>query len=100
MTITLRQRKKGKGKIYLYLEIYKGKETDANGKTKYLREYEYLNLYLLDKPKSDAEKQHNKKILNLANSIRSKKNLIINQDVLVCNRPYVKIRIFWNIIVI
>ena len=75
MTITLRQRKKGKGRIYLYLEIYKGKETDASGKVKYLRDYEYLNLYLVEKPKTTAEKQHNKKILNLANNIKSKKEL-------------------------
>jgi hypothetical protein len=75
MTITLRQRKKGKGKISLYLEIYKGRETDANGKVKYLRSFEYLNLYLIDKPKTEADKHRNKEMLNLANSIKSKKEL-------------------------
>jgi len=75
MTITLRQRKKGKGKIYLYLEIYKGKDVDANGKTKYYQEYEYLNLFLIDKPKTIADKQRNKEILNIANGIKAKKEL-------------------------
>ena len=80
MTITLRQRKKGKNKIYLYLEIYKGRYMDAEGKIKYHREYEYLNLYLIDKPKTDTEKQRNKEILNLANAIKSKKELAYHSE--------------------
>jgi hypothetical protein len=75
MTITLRQRQKKKGKISLYLEIYKGREVDTDGKIKYLRHFEYLNLYLIDKPKTEADKHRNKEILNLANSIKSKKEL-------------------------
>ena len=68
MKVTLRQRKKG-NKISLYLDIYdKGK-----------REYEYLGLYLTPPPEkgslSKAQKDENKKILDLAEHIRSKKHL-------------------------
>lgn len=50
MKITLRQRKKN-SKISLYLDIYhKGK-----------RKYEYLRLYLTDKPKTSEERSYNKK---------------------------------------
>jgi len=63
MSIYLRRRKQRKnGKISLYLDIYSGKTTDTNGKVKYHRQYEFLNLHLIDKPKTDAEKMHNKNI--------------------------------------
>lgn len=70
MKVTLRQRQKG-NKISLYLDYY------SNGK----RDYEYLNLYLLPEPEkgklTKAEKDENNKILSLAESIRSKKHLEI-----------------------
>jgi hypothetical protein len=52
MTIKLRKHKQTKnGKASLYLKIYKDKTTDTNTKTMYIREYEYLNLFLLDNSK-------------------------------------------------
>lgn len=68
MKVSLRQRKKG-NKITLYLDYYdKGK-----------REYEYLGLYLTPEPEkgslTKAQKDENKKILELAESIRSKRHL-------------------------
>ena len=73
MTIHLRKRKQRKnGKISLFLEIYKGTITNPDGKVKFLRDYKYLNLYLVDNPKTEADKQANKKILQLANAIKSK----------------------------
>jgi len=57
------------------LEIYKGKTTNADSKTKYIREYKFLNLFLVDNPKTDADKQQNKKILQLAKNIKSEKEL-------------------------
>jgi integrase len=81
MTINLRKRKQGKnGKISLYLEIYKGKTTSADGKTKYIREYQFLNLFLVDNPKTEADKQHNKKILQLAKNIKSEKELELHTN--------------------
>ena len=76
MTITLRERKQGKSnKIALYLDIYKGTKIDKNGKTKYLREYEFLNLYLIANPKTDEDKTQNKDIKQLAKNIKNQREL-------------------------
>lgn len=40
------------GSTSLYLEIYKGFIKSEDGKTKNLRSYECLNLYLTDNPKT------------------------------------------------
>lgn len=73
MKVTLRQRLKG-DKISLYLEYY------SNGK----RQYEYLNLYLAPDPEKgklhNAVKEENKKILALAETIRSKRHLEIQNS--------------------
>lgn len=77
-SVHLRKRKQGKsGRISLYLEYYKGALTTPDGKVKAIRDYEYLNLYLDDKPRTAGEKEHNKKILELAKSIKSKRELEI-----------------------
>ena len=78
MKVHLRKRKQTKdGSISLFLEIYKGTATTPEGKVKNLRDYEYLNLYLIDKPKTPADKQNNKNTLNLAESIKAKRELEI-----------------------
>ena len=78
MKVHLRKRQHSKqGSVSLYLEIYKGTTQTAGGKTKGLREYEYLNLYLIDKPRNPIDKQHNKDTLALAESIKSKRELEI-----------------------
>ena len=73
MKVTLRQRQKGE-KTSLYLEYY------ADGK----RQYEYLNLYLTPDPEkgslTKAQKEENKKILSLAETIRSKRHLEIQNS--------------------
>jgi len=74
MKVTLRQRHKA-NKISLYLDYYK------NGK----REYEYLSLYLTPEPEkgklTQVQKDENKKILTLAESIRSKRHLEIQNGI-------------------
>ena len=78
MNVHLRKRKQTKsGKISLYLEIYKGSTKTPDGKVKNLRSYEYLNLFLIDKPKIPIDKQHNKDTLQLAKSIKAKRELEI-----------------------
>jgi integrase len=78
MKVHLRKRKQTKeGSISLFLEIYKGTTTTPEGKVKNLRHYEYLNLYLIDKPKTPFDKQHNKDTLALAESIKAKRELEI-----------------------
>lgn len=79
MTVTLRKRKQGKnGKISLYLDIYKGKTISSTGKTEYIREYEYLDLFILDKPKTEADKLQNQKTLSLAKKTQNKRMLEYN----------------------
>lgn len=64
MKVHLRQRKHTEqGRISLYLEIYKGTEKAPDGSIKKIRDYEYLNLYLIDNPRSPIDKQNNKDTL-------------------------------------
>lgn len=78
MKVHLRQRKQSKnGSISLYLEIYKGTQRQPNGKNKNIKDYKYLNLYLKENPKNPNDKQHNKEILQLAESIKAKTELEI-----------------------
>lgn len=78
MKVFLRQRKQTRnGTISLYLEIYKGYAETKDGKRKPIRDYEYLDLYLIDKPSNPIDKQQNKENLNLAESIKAKRELEI-----------------------
>jgi integrase len=78
LSVCLRQRRQGKsGRISLYLDYYKGVVTMPDGKAKPLREYEYLNLYIDEKPRTAFEREHNRKILELAKSIKAKRELEI-----------------------
>ncbi len=71
------KRQTGKAQISLYLEIYKGTVKTADGKTKILRDYRYLNLYLIDKPVTPIDRQQNKETLQLASDIKAKVELEI-----------------------
>jgi len=78
MKVHLRQRKQTKkGQISLYLEFYKGTVKTEDGKTKAIRDYEYLDLYLKDNPQTKQERQANKETLELAKSIKAKRELEI-----------------------
>lgn len=61
-SIRLRRKKLANGNTSLYLDIYR------DGK----REYEFLKLYLIPE-KTKADKETNKQTLQLANSIKSKR---------------------------
>lgn len=67
--VHLRKKKLKTGKLSLYIEFYKGIQTLENGKIKHLRDYEYLQLYLKENPKSAAEKKKNQEQLELAEQI-------------------------------
>ncbi len=70
MKVTLRQRNKN-GKISLYLDYYdKGK-----------RKYEYLRIYLIDKPRTAEERAFNKKTQQLGESIRAKRQLELQNGI-------------------
>ena len=77
MNIHLRQRASKKtGKISLYLEIYKGYNREE-GKIKHIRDYEYLDYFLYEKPKNQAEKQHNAEQLKFAEAVKAQRILEI-----------------------
>ena len=77
MSVVIRKRKHTKdGKISLYLDIYKGTQK-INGKTKSIRDVEYLKLYLFQNPINETEKKHNKDIFELAEKIRATRELEI-----------------------
>ncbi len=67
--VHLRKKKLKTGKLSLYIEYYKGIQTLANGKIKHLRDYEYLQLYLISNPNSSSEKKKNREQLELAEQI-------------------------------
>src|SRR5690606_5275671 len=69
MKVHLRKKKLKSGKTSLYIEYYRGHKTTSNGKVKHLREFEYLELYLVTDPETPAEKKKNKEQLELAKQI-------------------------------
>ncbi len=70
MKVTLRQREKS-SKISLYLEFYhKGK-----------RKYEYLRLYLVPKPRTKDDRDTNRNTLKLAENLRAKRQLELQNGV-------------------
>ena len=73
MKITISKRKGKAGIFNLWLEFYHGHEKTPEGKIKHHREYENLNGFIYEKPKTPAEKTHNKQSLQLAEAIRSKR---------------------------
>ncbi len=66
-----------KGKTSLFLEIYWGYTKSIDGKIKHQREFHKLNLFLHKTPKNRDEKKHNKQAIDLAEKIRSKKEIAI-----------------------
>lgn len=77
MKVHLKKRlSKKTGKISLYLEIYKG-YIKEEGKIKHIRDYEYLDYFLYEKPKNQVEKQHNAEHLKFAEAVRAQRFLEI-----------------------
>jgi len=67
--VKLREKKLANGNVSLYLDIY------WNGK----RKYEFLKLYLIT-PKTPADKEQNRQTLQLAQSIKAKKQLELQSN--------------------
>ncbi len=70
MSVTLRRKKLISNKISLYLDIYQ------EGK----RKYEYLQVYLIDKPKNPLDRELNKENLKIAETIRAEREISLNQQ--------------------
>ena len=78
MNVKLRQRlSKKTGRISLYLEVYKGYTKDSSDKTKLQRDFEYLEYFLFENPKTPSEKQHNKDNQRGAEAVVAKRLLEI-----------------------
>mgnify|MGYP003646176704 FL=1 len=74
--VTLRNKKINKGRESLYLDFY---PPIPHPKTNKPTRREFLGLYLFEKPKTPIDKQHNKETLRIAESIRQKRDNIINK---------------------
>lgn len=68
--VTLREKKLANNNISLYLDIYR------DGK----RNYEFLKLYISDKPRTTEDRQRNKETLELAEKIRTEREHILNYE--------------------
>jgi len=73
MKVSLEKRKIKGGRLSLRLMYYHGYERKPDGGIKHHRTFEKLDLFLYEKPKTAPEKQHNKEVLQLAESIRAKR---------------------------
>lgn len=72
MKVTLREKAINKGKVSLYLDFYPAIPHPETGKD---TRREFLGLYLIDKPRTDLERQHNKETRLLAQNICAKRQL-------------------------
>jgi integrase len=72
--VTLRKKSISKGRQTLYLDFYPPIPNLETGKP---TRREFLKLYLYDKPKSEADKNHNKETFQLADNIRATRQLMI-----------------------
>lgn len=70
--VTLRKKPISKGSQTLYLDIYPAVQNPETGKQQ--RRY-YLKIYVYSKPRTELEKEHNRETLSLAEYIRSKRQL-------------------------
>ena len=72
MKITIQKREPDKnGHRALRLVYYHGSKTGQNGSRAQKRSYEPLNLFLYDKPRLPAEREHNKTVNQKAEAIRA-----------------------------
>lgn len=69
MKVHLRKKKLKSGKTSLYIEYYKGSKTSKEGKVRHIREFEYLDLYLITNPETANERKINKEQLEVAEKI-------------------------------
>ena len=74
--VTLRQKKISKGRLSLYLDFYPAIPHPETGVP---TRREFLGFYILEKTKTALEKAHNTETLNIAESIRQKRENSLNK---------------------
>ena len=73
---SLRQRKISKGRKSLYLDFYPPIPNPKTGKP---TRREFLGLYIYEKPKTPIDKKHNTETLKIGESIRQKRENLLNK---------------------
>lgn len=68
--VKLRGKRQAKGLVSLYLDYYLGTKKDNAGKTKDIRQFEFLKLKIKDNPQNKDERTLNKEKMALAYKIR------------------------------
>src|SRR4051812_7960000 len=75
--VSLRKKAISGNRYSLYLDFYPAISNPETGK---LTRREFLGQYLYSKPKSEPDKQYNKETLALAESIRAKRQIDLQQQ--------------------
>lgn len=75
--VTLRRRTIGKGRMSVYLGIYPPVANPDNGIP--VRKH-YLKIYIYEKPKTELERLHNKETIELAETVRSRRQLDVQNQ--------------------
>jgi integrase len=88
--VTLRQKSISKGRYSLFLDFYPPIPHPETGKPS---RREFLGLYVFDKPKDYFNKQHNIETLKIANSIRQKKENLLNKPEIYSEHEKEQLRI-------
>lgn len=74
--VTVRQKPISKGRISLFLDFYPPITHPETGEP---TRREFLGMYILEKPKTPQDKMHNSETLKIAESIRQRKENILNK---------------------
>jgi integrase len=74
--VTLRQKKISKGRLSLYLDFYPAIPHPETGEP---TRREFLGFYIFEKPKTPTDKLHNIETLKIADSIRQKRENLLNK---------------------
>lgn len=77
MKVTLREKPLAGGRNRLYLDFYPPIPNPETGKP---TRREFLELYTIEKPKTETDKQHNRETKKLAEAIRAKRQLDIQSQ--------------------
>ncbi len=88
--VRLRGKRLSGDKISLYLDYYQGYSKNDKGEIKTQRKIEYLKIYLTDNPRTQSGRQANKQSIELANSIRNKREIDLQHNAEGFISPYKK----------
>ena len=88
--VTLRQKKISKGRKSLYLDFYPAIPHPKTGKP---TRREFLGLYVYEKAKTPPEKQHNTETLKIGESIKQKRENLLNKPEIYSNYEKEQLRL-------